>query len=151
VTLDADGQHRPSEMPELVRPVLRGKAQLAAGSRVLGSSEPGVAARELGIQVFNRLVSALTRQPITDCSNSYRAIDVAALRQLDLREDQFHASELLIEAITRGMTVLEVPITVLARQAGETKKPPTLRYGYGFGRAIARSTARGLIRRARTA
>ena len=146
VTLDADGQHVPAEMPALVEPVLAGRAQLAAGSRVLGSAEPNRASRELGIRVFNRIVSRLTGHTVTDCSNSYRAIDVGLLGSLDLRENQFHASELLIEALSRGASMIEVPITVRARQAGETKKPATLGYGYGFARAIARSSTRALRR-----
>ncbi|MGZ5312850.1 MAG: glycosyltransferase family 2 protein, partial [Solirubrobacterales bacterium] len=40
VTLDADGQHLPSEMERLVKPVLDGEVKLAHGSRVLGEADP---------------------------------------------------------------------------------------------------------------
>ena len=40
VTLDADGQHLPSEMERLVKPVLDGEVDVAHGSRVLGEAEP---------------------------------------------------------------------------------------------------------------
>ena len=40
VTLDADGQHLPSEMERLVEPVLSGEVAVAHGSRVLGEAEP---------------------------------------------------------------------------------------------------------------
>lgn len=149
VTMDADGQHLPAEMARLVEPVLDGRADFAAGSRVLGSAEPGVFARELGIEVFNRLVSVLLARRITDCSNGYRAIRTDALARLDLRQDQFHASEFLIEAVTRGLTTVEVPITVERRLHGETKKPRTLRYGLGFANAIVRAWARSVGRRLR--
>jgi hypothetical protein len=128
--------------------VLAGRAELAAGSRVLGSAEPGVFARQLGIEVFNRLVSVLLRRRITDCSNGFRAISTDALARLDLRQDQFHASEFLIEAVTRGVVTVEVPITVERRLHGETKKPKTLRYGLGFANAILRAWTRSVIRRA---
>ena len=39
VTIDADGQHLPSEMPRLVEPVLSGEFDLAHGSRVLGHAD----------------------------------------------------------------------------------------------------------------
>ena len=39
VTLDADGQHLPSEMPRLVQPVLDGEVDIAHGSRVLGHAD----------------------------------------------------------------------------------------------------------------
>ena|SRR5437764_4923127 len=150
VTLDADGQHLPEEMPALVAPVLDGAADLVLGSRVLGSAEPGARARELGIALFGRLVSLLVGRRFTDVSNSYRATTCDLLAQLDLREDQFHASELLIEAMARGARTVEVPITVAGRSHGVTKKPTTLRYGMHFARAIVMTRARSLGRRGGT-
>lgn len=147
VTLDADGQHLPEELETLVAPLADGQAELAVGSRVLGSHEGNAFARELGIALFNRLVSLLTRTRVTDCSNSYRAIRAESLARLDLREEQFHASEFLIEALTRGMRTVEVPVTVARRAHGETKKPRSLRYGYEFGRAIVTAWGRSLGRR----
>jgi glycosyltransferase involved in cell wall biosynthesis len=144
VTLDADGQHLPSEMGALVEPVAAGRAGLAVGSRVLGAADPNTRARELGIAVFNRLVSFLMWHRVTDSSNGYRAIDAAVLAQLDLRQEQFHTSELLIEALARGVEVIEVPVTVAARTHGTTRKPRSLRYGFGFARAIAGTWIRTL-------
>ena len=146
VTLDADGQHLPEEIPSLVEPVLAGDADLVVGSRTLGTAEPGVFARELGIAVFNRIVSVLTGRRVTDCSNSFRAIRTEALAGLDLRQDQFHAAEFLIEALTRGVPTIELPITVARRRHGQTKKPRTLRYGIGFARAIFSAWRRSLGR-----
>ncbi len=57
VTLDADGQHLPSEMERLVKPVLDGEVDVAHGSRVLGHADRNHFARELGIVFFNRIVS----------------------------------------------------------------------------------------------
>ncbi len=146
-TMDADGQHRPEELERVVEPVLSGRVQFAAGSRVLGSAEPGKFARELGIAFFNRVVRGLTRVHVTDCSNGFRAIRTELLPTLDLREMQFHAAEFLVEALTRGVSYEEVPITVLRRAHGESKKPPTLRYGWGFCLAIVHSWRRSRTRR----
>jgi len=33
VTMDADGQHRPEEIPDLVRPIIENEADLVNGSR----------------------------------------------------------------------------------------------------------------------
>ena len=70
VTLDADGQHLPSEMARLVQPVLDGEVDMAHGSRVLGHADSNHFARELGIVFFNRLVSLITRTHVTDCSTA---------------------------------------------------------------------------------
>lgn len=149
VTIDADGQHQPEEMERLVVPVLEGRAGLACGSRVLGTAEREGHARAVGIRLFSRLLSILLRQPVTDCSNSFRAMRGDLPGALDLRENQFHAAELLVEAATRGTIVVEVPVTVRARAHGTTGKPPTLRYGAGFMKAIAAAWLRSARRRSR--
>jgi hypothetical protein len=142
VTLDADGQHLPSEMSRLVDPVLSGEVDVAHGSRVLGEAEQGHAARELGIVFFNRLVSLITRTKVSDCSNGYRAVRASVLPQLVLRQEQFHTSEFMIEAIKRGIPAREVPVTVVSRLHGHSKKPAVVRYGLGFANAIVRAWLR---------
>jgi hypothetical protein len=142
VTLDADGQHRPEEMANLVQPILDGTVDMAHGSRVLGHAEPNHVAREMGIVFFNRLVSLITRTKVTDCSNGYRAVRTTVLPQLVLRQEQFHTSEFMIEAIKRGIPATEVGVTVDQRLHGHSKKPAVVRYGLGFTNAIVRSWLR---------
>ena len=136
VTLDADGQHLPEEIPRLVLPIVNGEADLVNGSRVLGHYEKDSAVRASGVVLFNWMISVLAMKRITDCSNAFRAIRASELRKLSLRQSQFHTSELLLEALKKGLRVLEVPITVKRRLSGESKKPTSLKYGWGFTKAI---------------
>ena len=142
VTLDADGQHLPSEMERLVRPVLDDEVDVAHGSRVLGEADPNSRSRELGIVIFNKLISFITRTKVSDASNGYRAVRTSVLPQLVLRQEQFHTSEFLIEAIKRGIPAKEVPVTVAKRTHGHSKKPAVIRYGLGFANAIVRTWLR---------
>jgi Glycosyl transferase family 2 len=142
VTLDADGQHVPAEMERLVKPVLDDEVDVAHGSRVLGEAEPNAKARELGIVFFNKVISFITRTKVSDSSNGYRAVRTSVLPQLVLRQEQFHTSEFLIEAIKRGIPAKEIPVTVQKRTYGHSKKPAVIRYGLGFGNAIVRTWLR---------
>src|SRR3954464_5246985 len=142
VTLDADGQHLPEEMSRLVQPVLDGEVDVAHGSRVLGQAEANHFARELGIIFFNRLVSFIHPTKVTDCSNGYRAVRAGVLPSLVLRQEQFHTSEFMVEAIKRGVPAKEVAITVVPRLPGHSKKPAVIRYGIGFTNAIMRTWLR---------
>jgi hypothetical protein len=142
VTLDADGQHLPSEMVRLAKPILDGEVDVAHGSRILGEADRNQFSRELGIVFFNRLVSFITRTHVTDCSNGYRAVRATVLPQLVLRQEQFHTSEFMIEAIKRGIPAREVPVTVARRLHGHSKKPAVVRYGLGFTNAIVRTWLR---------
>ena len=142
VTIDADGQHLPEEMSRLVSPVVDGEVDVAHGSRVIGQAQPNHFARELGIVFFNRMVSFITRTKVSDCSNGYRAVRASVLPLLVLRQEQFHTSEFMIEAIKRGVPATEVPVTVVSRLHGHSKKPAVLRYGIGFTNAIMRTWLR---------
>src|SRR6266513_1949590 len=99
VSIDADGPHVPDEMPLLVKPILTGDADLVNGSRLLGEFERESRIRHIGVHFFSWLVTIMTGQRITDVSNGYRAIRADVLRRLKLDQDQFWASELLIEGM----------------------------------------------------
>jgi hypothetical protein len=142
VTLDADGQHDPSEMERLVAPLLAGDADMVQGSRVLGRFEVESRARKHGVRLFARLLTMLGGTKITDPSTGYRAMTLASLRRLDLRQDQFYVSEMIIDAARKGMNVVEVPITIRRRSNGASKKPTTFRYAWGFSKAIVRTWLR---------
>lgn len=142
VTLDADGQHDPKEMPQIVEPILAGKADMVQGSRILGSFEMESPVRMYGVKLFSRLLTILGRTRITDPSTGYRAMSADALRRLDLRQDQFYVSEVILDASRKGLRVVEVPITFRKRASGVTKKPNTLKYAWGFSKAIARTWLR---------
>jgi hypothetical protein len=142
VTLDADGQHDPQEMHLLVKPLVAGEAEMVQGSRMLGSFEIESRARKHGVTLFARLISTLGRTKITDPSTGYRAVTASALRRLDLRQDQFYVSEVILDAARKGLRVQEVPITLRRRVGGATKKPTTFRYAWGFSKAMLRTWLR---------
>lgn len=146
VTLDADGQHVPAEMERLVLPIVRDEADFVVGSRRTGSYEreggADSAARNLGIGVFTRLINVLGGTSMTDVANGYRAIRASRLAEIVFTEDQFHNPELLMGVARAGLRMREEPVTIRARSAGKSKKGGTLRYGYGFLRAIVRTWLR---------
>jgi hypothetical protein len=142
VSLDADGQHRPEEIERLVAPVVADEADYVMGSRFLGHYEEAGGFRHKGIVFFSWLVSLLSRQKITDSCNGFRAIRGRELHKLDLREDRFSAAELILEAVKKKLRVKEVPISILRRAEGESKKPRRLGYPLGFLRVTIRTWLR---------
>lgn len=136
VNLDADGQHQPAEIEQLVRPIAQGTADFVWGSRFLGYYQERGSIRHTGIVLFSLIVSVLAGSRITDCTNGFRAIRASFLPRLDLREDQFHTTELILEAAKKGLRLGEVPVSVLSRLEGESKKPKRLGYPLGVLRVI---------------
>ena len=139
VTMDADGQHLPSEIERLVAPIIHGSMDFVIGSRILGRREKDSLVRYLGIHVFNAVIRLLTAVKITDCSNGFRAFRVSELSRVQLRQDQFHASELIIDAAKKGIRIGEAPVTVKRRLSGQSKKGRSWRYGLAFARTIIKT------------
>lgn len=139
VTMDADGQHLPSEIERLVRPLVESELAFVIGSRILGRHERDNRLRWAGIHVFNAVIRLLTPVKVTDCSNGFRALRAGALSQLLLRQDQFHTAELIIDATKKGIPIGEAPVTVKRRASGESKKGKDWSYGLSFARTVLKT------------
>ena len=136
VTMDADGQHPIDQLSDLIRPVVDDEADYVLGSRYRGEDNSGNSiTRRGGIRTFTWLINRLAKTDITDCTNGFRAIRGARLGELTLTEEQFSAPELIIESRKNGLRIVEVPVTIQEREAGETKKPK-LGYAAGLARTI---------------
>ncbi len=142
VTLDADGQHDPTQMERLVEPIVRDTADFVVGSRRMGEHESESRARDAGITVFTRLINLIGGTAVSDIANGYRAIRASRLAEIAFTEDQFHNPELLLGAARAGLRVVDVPVTIRRRTAGTTKKGTNLRYGLGFLRVMLKSWLR---------
>jgi glycosyltransferase involved in cell wall biosynthesis len=151
VSLDADGQYVPPEIPRLLGPIVAGDADFVSGSRRLGSTEHYDALRNGGVDIFARVISLLTRQRITDPANGLRAMRAELTADVPLTEPQYQASELEVGAIMRGWRVAERPNTMRRRGSGKSKKQHNLLYAMQFGRVVAKTWLRGLGPRARGA
>ncbi|GAB2664393.1 glycosyltransferase family 2 protein [Saccharopolyspora gloriosae] len=136
VTTDADGQYDIAELPRLLQPLIDDEADFVTGSRTLGRTESTDLVRRAGTHVFAWLVSALTRQKITDTSFGFRAMKIEVPNSVRLEQKQYQSSELLVGLLARGYRVLEQPMTMLARTAGQSKKGNNVLYGYRYAKVV---------------
>jgi GT2 family glycosyltransferase len=139
VTMDADGQHQPEEIEKLVFPILNDQNEFVIGSRILGTREKDRLFRIIGVYFFGLLISFLLGKRITDPSSGFRAFKMDAMASIELYEDQYHTSELIIEAVKKGIRIGEVPITILKRKHGRSKKGRDWIYGFHFARIIIKT------------
>jgi len=105
VTLDADGQHDPSEIPILIEPILRGEADLVMGIRP-----------ELPY-LSERMLTSLTsmRVPIGDASTGFRAVRREIAKKMSLHGACL-CGTFVLEAHRRGARVAGVPISIKERE-----------------------------------
>jgi len=110
VTLDGDGQHDPSEIPLVVKPIIEDRADLVIGSRFMGEyNVPRY--RKFGIDVITWLYNIGVEQKILDAQSCLRAYKRELLEDVACVEEGFgFSTEILIKARTKGYRILETPI-----------------------------------------
>jgi len=121
VVMDADLSHPPQNIPDLVRPIVAGAADMVIGSRyVRGGSTPGW---PLWRKVFSRVAAAVA-YPLTRVNDSmcgFFAMRPARLLELTPAANGF---KIAFEAIVQGhgnLRVLEIPIAFRDRTRGRSK------------------------------
>jgi glycosyltransferase involved in cell wall biosynthesis len=142
VTLDADGQHNPEEIPEVVNPIVQGVADLVIGSRFIdtyGNKEMPLY-RRFGAQLITKLVNGSSKNGISDAQSGFRAYNRYALECLNPFEDGMGASvEILLKANKQDLKMCEVPSSCKYHNgdvATSTKHPLT--HGIGVIMSILR-------------
>ncbi len=105
VTLDADGQNDPAEIPVLLQPLVDDEADFVVASRRLGLDTTSDRVRKAGVRVFSRVISVLGGTRLTDTSNGYRGLRVLMLADVAhrLRQSQYQTAELLLTCLTAGL------------------------------------------------
>ena len=138
VTLDADGQNDPAELPVMLAPLVEGEADFVVASRRLGVDETSDEVRRLGVVVFAWLMNRLTGSKLTDTSNGYRALRAELLADVvdRLEQRQYQTAELLITAISRGWRVAERPTVWRPRASGTSKKGSNVFFGFRYAGVV---------------
>jgi glycosyltransferase involved in cell wall biosynthesis len=112
VTLDGDGQHDPSEIPNVIEPIIKGEADVIVGSRFIDNHMAGAMPwyRRAGVKFISKLVNNGTKGGgVGDAQSGFRAYNVKSLGKLVVAEDGMGASaEILINARKAGLRVKEV-------------------------------------------
>jgi glycosyltransferase involved in cell wall biosynthesis len=101
ITLDADGEHDPGDIPMLMKPVLEGKADLVLGRR------------EKISRTSERFLNWLTnfKVKVADSGTGFRAIKGELARKLNL-EGNCTCGILVLEASSYGARITEVPVVL---------------------------------------
>ena len=121
VTIDADLQHDPAELPRLVSAATTGK-EIVIGTR--RRRKPMPLQRRLSNYLVSLLTSWIAGQKLPDAQCGYRLIPTAALRCVELKSGHYELEmELLIKAARSGFRVHSIPIDTLYTGSPSSIRP----------------------------
>jgi len=124
VTMDADLNHQPEEIPRLLDAARESGADIVVGSRRQhGSSVQGTPFwKAAASRSVNRIMHVMMGLRIDDVTSGFRVYRAPALRRLEFETTGFaFLPEILIKAAAHRFRIVEQPITFIFRTAGESK------------------------------
>ena len=126
VTMDADGQHDPDEIPLLIDPIVKDKADIVIGSRYLKSETKRKIPiyRRFGLWILNKSTEVAANVRV-DSQSGFRAMNRKVLESLSIRSSDYSIESDMTVAVTEnGFRIVEVPINVRYDVPKKHKKNP---------------------------
>jgi len=128
VTLDGDGQHQIMDVEKILKPIEKNQADIVIGSRFLDKKSDVPKYREFGINVITKVTNVTIKNKLTDAQSGLRAYSKKVLYEINLSDLGMGVStEILIKASSKGLKIVEVPITI--SYAGETSTQNPVSHG----------------------
>lgn len=110
ITLDADGQHLPDEIPMFLEEYAQSRADLIIGGRAHLFRQM-VPIRRMANQFSAWCIAKASGAPIADSQSGFRLYSARLLRAIHLRTDGFDMeSEIIVRAGRRGFRIVTIPI-----------------------------------------
>lgn len=124
VRIDADGQHEPKFIHDILNPLKNDEADIVIGSRFLGKSEfKSTSCRLIGIKIISFFLSAITKKMVTDSTSGFCAMNKKAFEFFSKNcTDDYPEPEILV--YQRRFRIKEVPISITRRKEGISSITP---------------------------
>ena len=112
VNTDADNQYSAASIPDLVRPILDGRAQIVVGARPIEEMKHFSTSKKLLQRLGSWAVKLASATNIPDAPSGFRAIHRDAAIQLNVFNTYTYTLETIIQAGRRGIPIVSVPVLV---------------------------------------
>jgi glycosyltransferase involved in cell wall biosynthesis len=120
---DADLEYDPEDYPKLLKPVLRGKAQVVYGSRFTGERRNMFFHHWVGNKFLTLVTNILYNTTLSDMETCYKLFTRNALAGVEIKSDRFNFEpEITAKILKKGIRIYEVPISYTGREFAEGKK-----------------------------
>ena len=110
VNTDADNQYCAEDIPALVAPILRGEADMTIGARPIWQTEHFSPLKKILQNIGSSVVRAASKTDVQDAPSGFRALNREATLHLNVFNQYTYTLETIIQAGSKGMKVLSVPI-----------------------------------------
>jgi glycosyltransferase involved in cell wall biosynthesis len=110
VNTDADFQYNQQQIPDLVKPIIDGKADIVLGSRFRGHIEHMVLQKKIGNKIASWITRKASGYPVSDAQTGFRAFTRDAALRMNILSDYTYVQETILQAVKYNLTIVEIPI-----------------------------------------
>ncbi|MBT7241356.1 MAG: glycosyltransferase family 2 protein [Candidatus Diapherotrites archaeon] len=133
LNIDADLQFNPKDIPKIVEPIVKGKADVVTATRF---ADPKLiphmpAIKKFGNHFFTKIVSFILGQKFTDTQCGFRAYDKEACLRANLFGKFTYTQEVFLDLANKGLRIVEVSVKVKGERKGKSRIVKSW-YSYGI-------------------
>ena len=112
VNTDADNQYCSEDIPNLIKPVIEGNADIVVGARNIEAIKEFSFMKKILQRVGSAVLRLLSSTPVEDAPSGFRAFSRQAAMRINVFDNYTYTMETLLQANAKGLKVLSVPIRV---------------------------------------
>jgi len=141
VTIDGDGQFLPEQIETLLKPILENSYDVVIGNRFSDDTEmPSY--RKIGNKMLDRITKLAAELPFSDTQSGFRSYSKKAIQSIDFSTNGFGVdSEILIDAVDKGLKITETDVTVLYDTGLKTSTKDPVTHTMGVVASLLESIA----------
>ena len=121
VNLDADNQYSADCIPDLIKPILDGQAEMVIGARAIEKIQDFSPTKKLLQRIGSWTVRQASGTDVPDAPSGFRAISREAALKIRVYNDYTYTLETIIQAGQKGIPIKSVPV-----KTNKTMRPSRL-------------------------
>lgn len=123
VSIDADGQFNPKDIPKLIEPILNDETDFVTASRFMDKNFESDMQfiRKFGNKIVTKIINILTNQEFTDTQCGFRAYSKKAALKLNIFGDYTYTQEVFLNLVEEELRIKEIPLEVIYKDERKSR------------------------------
>lgn len=131
VFIDGDDTYSANRINELIDPILKNKADMVIGSRMIKEKGSMSLIHNIGNFIITSIINKIFSSNLKDVLSGYRAFNKKIVKNINILSEGFEVeTELTVKSLMNKFRIIEIPMNYKRRPKGSEAKLKTFKHGY---------------------